>query len=203
VSTPGPAARDRILDTAAALFYEHGYQAVGVDLIVERAAVAKTTLYRHFASKDDLIVAYLERANAEFWARFDASIDQAAPARDQLVAAFVAIEALATSPACLGCAFQVSAAEFPDPAHPAHATARAHKEAVRGRLRSLAVAAGAADPAALGDALLLVMDGAFAAARMYGATSPAAHTASAARTLVDAQLAPRRRRRGRSPAREA
>jgi AcrR family transcriptional regulator len=203
VSAPSPAARDRILDTAATLFYEHGYQAVGVDLIVERAAVAKTTLYRHFPSKDDLIVAYLERANDEFWAWFDASIDQAAPARDQLVAVFDATEALATSPACLGCAFQLSAAEFPDLAHPGHATARAHKEAVRGRLRGLAVAAGAADPAALGDALLLVMDGAFAAARMYGATSPATHTASAAWTLIDAHLAPRRQRPGQRPAMEA
>jgi len=185
VSAPGAAARDRILDTAAALFYEHGYQAVGVDLIVERAAVAKTSLYRHFPSKDHLIVAYLERANDEFWAWFDASIDQAAPARAQLVAAFEAIETLATSPACRGCAFQVSAAEFPDPAHPGHATALAHKEAVRARLRGLAAAAGAADPDALGDALLLVMDGAFAAARMYGPTSPAVHAAGAAAALID------------------
>lgn len=202
MSTPGPAARDRILDTAAALFYEHGYQAVGVDLIVERAAVAKTTLYRHFPSKDDLIVAYLQRANDEFWAWFDSSVDRAAPARHQLVVVFDAIERLATSPACLGCAFQVSAAEFPNPAHPGHATARAHKEAVRDRLRGLAVAAGAANPAALGDALLLVMDGAFAAARMYGPTSPAAQAASAARALIDTHVPVRPRHPGQRRARE-
>ncbi|MGH9261084.1 MAG: TetR/AcrR family transcriptional regulator, partial [Acidimicrobiales bacterium] len=104
MNAPDPAARDRVLDTAAALFYEHGFHAVGVDLIVARAAVAKTTLYRHFPSKDDLIVSYLERANEQFWAWFDASVDPAAPARDQLVAVFDAVETLGTSPACLGCA---------------------------------------------------------------------------------------------------
>jgi AcrR family transcriptional regulator len=192
VKAPDPAARDRVLDTAAALFYEHGFHAVGVDLIVARAAVAKTTLYRHFPSKDDLIVSYLERANEQFWAWFDASVDPAAPGRDQLVAVFDAVETLGTSPACLGCAFQVTAAEFPDRAHPGHATALAHKEAVRTRLRELAAAAGAAHPDALGDALLLVMDGAFAAARMYGPTSPAAQAAGAARTLIDAHLPARR-----------
>jgi AcrR family transcriptional regulator len=200
VNAPDPAARERVLDTAAALFYEHGFHAVGVDLIVAQAAVAKTTLYRHFPSKDELIVAYLERANLEFWAWFDASVDPVTPARDQLLAVFDAIETLATSAACLGCAFQVSAAEFPDRAHPGHATALAHKEAVRTRLRELAAAAGAAHPDALGDALLLVMDGAFAAARMYGPTSPAARAAGAARTLIDAHLPARRPRPRQKPA---
>jgi AcrR family transcriptional regulator len=203
VSAPGPAARDRILDTAATLFYEHGYQAVGVDLIVERAAVAKTTLYRLFPSKDDLIAAYLERANDEFWAWLDASTTRPRPPGTSWSPCSTRSRPSPPSRACLGCAFQVSAAEFPDPAHPGHATARSHKEAVRGCLRGLAVATGAADPAALADALFLVMDGAFAAARMYGATSPAAHTASAARTLIDAHIAPWRRRPGQRPAMEA
>jgi len=59
--------RDRILRTASTLFYQRGVRAVGVDLVVEEAGVAKTSLYRHFRTKDDLIAAFLEREDADFW----------------------------------------------------------------------------------------------------------------------------------------
>jgi AcrR family transcriptional regulator len=180
--------RERVLQTAAELFYERGFHAVGVDLIIERAGVAKTTLYRHFPSKDDLIVAYLDDANTRFWSWFDGAVDTDAPPREQLVGLFEAAAKLATSPACLGCTFQVAAAEFPESGHPGHATALSHKQAVRTRLSDLAAAAGAPEPTALADGLLLLMDGAFAAARMYGRSSPAARVATAARTLIDAHL---------------
>jgi AcrR family transcriptional regulator len=185
-----------VLQTATELFYERGFHAVGVDLIIDRAGVAKTTLYRHFASKDDLIVAYLEHANTRFWAWFEGAIDPDLPAGDQLVAVFDAVAKLATSPNCLGCTFQATAAEFPDAGHPGHAAALAHKQAVRSRLRDLAHAAGATDPGSLADGLLLVMDGAFAAARMYRRSSPAVHAATAARALIDAANAAPGRRRG-------
>lgn len=183
-------ARQRILDTAAALFYAHGFHAVGVDLIIERAGVAKATLYRHFQSKDDLIVAWLERADEQFWSWLDGEVETDGTPTARLVRLYVAVEELATSPTCLGCAFQVTAAEFPEPGHPAHGIALAHKESVRTRLRSLAADAGAADPDTLGDALLLLMDGAFAAARMYGPSSPASHVAHASQTLIAAMTSP-------------
>jgi AcrR family transcriptional regulator len=188
-------ARDRILETAADLFYDHGFHAIGVDLIIERAGVAKTTLYRHFPSKDDLIVAHLDEANTRFWSWFEDAVDPDVPPREQLVGLFDAMAKLATSAACLGCTFQVTAAEFPEAGHPGHATALAHKQLVRARLRDLATAAGAREPTELADGLLLLMDGAFAAARMYGRSSPAAEVATAARTLIDAHLLPGRRTR--------
>jgi AcrR family transcriptional regulator len=191
--------RERVLATAAQLFYERGFHAVGVDLIIERAGVAKTTLYRHFSSKDDLIVAYLEDANSRFWAWFDAGIDPTAAPRQRLVGLFDAVEQLATSPACLGCTFQAAAAEFPEPDHPGHATALTHKQAVRARLCQLAADTGAPDAAGLADALLLLMDGAFAAARMYRQSSPASQIAAAARLLIHAHAPtarqPRHKRR--------
>ena len=98
-------ARDRILATAAGLFYEHGFAAVGIDRIIAEAGVAKASLYRHFPSKDDLVVAYLEQANAGFWSWIESSTDSGADPADQLVQIFVAIEAQATSPQCLGCTF--------------------------------------------------------------------------------------------------
>jgi len=188
-------ARQRILDTARELFYEHGFQAIGVDLIVERSGVAKATLYRHFPSKDDLIAGYLEDANRQFWQWFDEALAPDARPVDQLVGLFDAVQRLATDPSCLGCTFQVAAGEFPDPSHAGHEVALAHKRSVRARLAALARAAGVNDADELADGLMLLMDGAFAATRMYGRRSPARHVAAAARTLVQASA---RRPRARS-----
>jgi AcrR family transcriptional regulator len=193
-------ARERILDTASELFYRDGFRAVGIDTIIARSGVAKMTLYYNFPSKDALIVAYLERSNERFWAWVDAAIAEVEAPRAKLIALFDAVAELATSPECLGCTFQGTAAEFPDTRHPAHRVAQAHKRSVLRRLRALAAQAGAADPDDLARALLLLMDGAFAAARMFGRReSPAASVARAAQALVDAHLAGCTQRRRQAP----
>lgn len=179
-------ARQRLLHAADELFYEHGFHAVGIDLIIERARVAKATLYRHFPTKDDLIAAYLEDANARFVSWFESSIDKDASAADALIGLFDAVATLATSPACLGCTFQVTAAEFPDTTHPGHAVALAHKQAVRGRLGGLATEAGCRQPDELADGLLLLLDGAFASTRMCGQDNPGGRVGAVARTLITA-----------------
>jgi AcrR family transcriptional regulator len=187
-SKPRSSARERILATATELFLREGYRAVGIDRIIELAGVAKTSLYRNFRSKDELIVAYLERADEDFWLWFEQAIAGAGSPRAGLVALFEATGKLATSPQCLGCTFQVAAAEFPEPDHPAHRVARAHKLEVLRRLRELAEEAGADDPAGLAEQLMLLMDGAWAAARMLGPRNQAASTGAAARTLLESQL---------------
>ena len=184
-------ARDRILSAAGDLFYEYGFHAVGIDLIIERAGVAKATLYRHFRTKDDLIAAYLDVADTRFWDWFDRALNPAAAPTDSLTRLFDAVGELASSPTCLGCTFQASAAEFPDRSHPGHAVALAHKDAVRTRLRDLAEAAGADRPEDLADALLLIMDGAFAATRMYGPDNPGRRAGDAARALIAAHTGAR------------
>lgn len=194
-------ARDRILGVAAELFYRDGFRAVGVDTIIARAGVAKTTLYHHFPSKDDLIVAYLEDSNGRFWDWFEAAIAGHDEPAAKLVALFESVAQLAASPECLGCTFQGTAAEFPAHDHPGHRAARAHKEAVLERLRELAAQAGAGAASELAGELLLVMDGAFAAARMFGRHSPAAAAPAAAATLLHAHLRATRARAGaRRPA---
>ena len=182
-----------MLRAAGELFYEHGFHAVGIDLIIERAGVAKATLYRHFPTKDDLIAACLDLADIRFWTWFDGALDPGAAPADGLAGLFDAVGALASSPACLGCTFQMSAAEFPDRSHPGHAVALAHKDAVRARLRDLADAAGADRHEDLADALLLVMDGAFAATRMYGPDNPGRQAGDAARALISAYAGARSR----------
>lgn len=186
-SRPG---RERILDTASELFYRDGYGAVGVDTIIEQAGVAKMTLYRNFASKDELIVAYLEQANDRFWDWFDGALASAPDdPRERLVGLFDAVAKLSASPACLGCTFQAAAGEFPALEHPGHRVARSHKDELLRRLRELAVDTGARDPGRLAEQLMLVMDGAWAAARMFRtAGGPASAAPVAARALLAAEL---------------
>lgn len=180
--------RDRILATASELFYRYGFQAVGVDRIVEESGVAKMTLYRHFESKDDLIVAYLERSNRQFWTWFEASVEGINDPKERLLAVFRSLETLATSRSCLGCTFQSTAAEFPDASHAAHRLAHDHKLAVRRRLEAMTLAAGLRNAEVAADHLMLLMDGAWVAARMFKRDSPAGQVAGAARILIESQL---------------
>ncbi|MCB9455806.1 MAG: TetR/AcrR family transcriptional regulator [Anaerolineaceae bacterium] len=182
-------AREAILETAANLFFREGFRAVGVDTVVKEAAVAKMTLYRHFPSKDDLIVAYLQDTNEKFWTWFDESTAQPPDQpRIQLIAFFKALEKLVTSPQCYGCPFLNAVVDFPEDSHPGHQVALEHKQAVRSRFRELAHQAGAHTPDVLADQLLLLMDGAFMAVRMYGIDNPAGHVSGAAETLIAAQI---------------
>ncbi len=182
-----PSARERILATASTLFYHHGYQAVGIDTIVAESGVAKMTLYRHFPSKDALIVAYLERSDRLFWVWFEEAVAQAATAEEQLHAVFQALSQQANSPQCLGCPFQGTAAEFPSIDHPGHQVALQHKQSVRQRFAELAAAAGLRQPEQLANQLLLLMDGAWTAARIFGPNNPAMDVTAAAATLIAAQ----------------
>jgi AcrR family transcriptional regulator len=181
---PERSARERILETASRLFYRDGFHAVGIDTIVAESGVAKMTLYRHFPSKDELIAAYLERSNAEFWTWLEAEIVDVANPEAKLLAAFEAIGKLATSPRCLGCTFQAAASEFPELDHPGHVVAVAHKRRVLETFCELAREAGLREPAGLAAQLLLLMDGAWVANRMFGPDNHAGSVAAAARALI-------------------
>lgn len=181
--------RQQILDSAAALFFRDGFRAVGIDTIVAESGVAKMTLYRHFPSKDDLIVAYLTDSNEKFWVWFAQATDPyAGQPRAQLLAFFQALETLVKSPKCYGCPFLNAVVDFPDPTHPGHNVAVKHKQAVRQRFQELAQQAGLTTPQRLADHLLMLMDGAFMAVRMFGADNPAAHVSEAAAILIDANM---------------
>jgi AcrR family transcriptional regulator len=184
----GSAARERILETAQRLFYRDGYRAVGVDTIVADSGVAKMTLYRHFPSKDDLIAAYLERTNEQLLAWMEGLITAHEDPRLALEAVFEGVAKLASSPECMGCAFVAAAGEFPEPDHAGHRVATAHKRAVVDRLRELAEQAKARDPNALAEELLLIMDGAWSAARVFGPRSHGRRAWRAAKALIASHL---------------
>ena len=116
--------RERILQTASDLFYREGARAVGVDLVVERAGVAKTSLYRYFRTKDDLIGAFLEREDEQFWKQWDSVAEHHRDdAQVELDAHMRWIGERIGRKNYRGCPQLNMAAEFPDAAHPARRVA--------------------------------------------------------------------------------
>lgn len=167
--TDGQTAHELLLRAAAELFYEEGVRAVGVDAVVERAGVNKMSLYRQFASKDELVVAYLERSSEVFFSRFERSVDQhpGQPAR-QIAQYFEDLAARASIEGYRGCPFVNVSAEFPDASHPARQVVTRNKVELMARLTALTTAAGADDPEYLANALALLIEGIYAASQTYG-----------------------------------
>jgi AcrR family transcriptional regulator len=190
-------ARDRVFEVAADLFYRKGIRAVGVETIVKQAGVAKISLYRHFPSKDDLIVAYLENRNAVFWRYWDEAFNQYEDdPRAQLNAVMTYLAQRTTQPGYRGCPFINYSAEFPEPSHPGHRVAEANKREMRRRFTEIAGALGAHQPKQLADGLLLLVEGAYAISQtLSGRNGPGNAIVWAATALVEVQLG---RRRGRS-----
>jgi AcrR family transcriptional regulator len=183
--------KGKLFQTAARLFYQHGYRAIGVDTIASESGIGKMTLYRHFPSKDVLIVACLWHSHEEFWDYFEQSTKDAPTARAKLLAFFEALQQYVVSPTCYGCPFINVASEYPEVEYAGHQVALEHKQSVRDRFTQLAKEAGARQPEALANALLLLMDGAYMAARMYGASpnNPGAAVVEAAQQVIDAHCA--------------
>lgn len=182
--------REHVLGVAHELFYWHGIRATGVDRVAAEAGVAPTTLYRLFASKDDLIAAYIERADRLYREWFDAAAAAGGPdPRDQILAVFDALGEQVQPQHCRGCPFQMALAEFPDPAHPAHRAAVTMKTWVRDRLGQLTAATASGGrttrPALLADQLSLVMEGTYASAQALTAGGPARHARAVAESLLD------------------
>ena len=137
-------ARERILETAEDLFYREGIHAVGIDTIIEKSGVAKMSLYRNFASKDDLVAAYLEARGQRYWQWWDGvmALHPSQP-RQQLADLFEAIAVRTRRPEFRGCAFMKVVTEFPEEGCSARVVALAHKKTMRGRLLKLCRAVGA------------------------------------------------------------
>jgi AcrR family transcriptional regulator len=184
-----PRAIDRIRESARDLFYRRGIRAVGVDEIVSRAGVTKPSLYRSFASKDELTAAYLRDYGRDFFGRFEA-VMAAHPGdpRAQIRAWMGQLGERATREAYRGCGITNAVVEYPDPQHPAHVAAAENKHALRARLTAIVRGLPVGDPEALGDGLMLLMEGAYATGQLFGPGGPAGHVADAADALIEAHL---------------
>jgi len=185
-STETSSVRDRLLDTAAELFYREGVRAVGVDLVVERTGVAKTSLYRHFPSKDDLVVAVLERDDENYWAHWDLIAERPTlNPKTELLAHVEWISKYIGRPEFRGCAFLNAATEFPSAAHAARQIALRHKTELRRRLHGLSQRLGVTNPDELADQLVLLIDGAYVNGQLSGKRGPVQALLSAAMVLIE------------------
>ncbi|MCM3923462.1 TetR/AcrR family transcriptional regulator [Frankia sp. AiPs1] len=180
-------ARERLLAAADELFYAEGVQTVGIDRIIERAGVAKASLYNTFGSKEELVRAYLAGRHAGTTERLLRAVERAPDPRARVLAIFDAQGVLFAEPDFRGCAFVTASAEAPAGGSVERA-ADDYRAWILALFTDLARQAGAADPAALGRQLQLVYDGAGLTARM-DRTPQAARTARAmAETLLNAAI---------------
>jgi AcrR family transcriptional regulator len=176
----GAQAEEQLIQAASELFYAKGVRAIGIDAVIERAGVNKMSLYRRFTSKEDLVVAYLERMDDAYWRRFGASIAKhpGEPAR-QLVQILADLAERASEPAYRGCPFVNVSCEFDGAEHRVRQVVSRNKTALFAQLVELARQAGAKDPQALASGLALLIEGVYTASQTYGAGSAPVRTAPA------------------------
>ncbi len=158
-------ARERLLAAANELFYAEGIQTVGIDRIIERAGVAKASLYNLFRSKEELVAAYLASRHELTTGRLAAAIARVDDPREKILAVFDAQAQQFGQADFNGCAFTAASTEAPRGGLVEHA-AEEYRASIRGMFTDLAEQAGAADPVTLGRQLHLLYDGAGLAARM-------------------------------------
>lgn len=179
-----PSKRDELVRSALEIFYREGFHATGMDLLAAETGISKTTMFKHFRSKEELILAVLRLRDQDFRNWLFRRMEQAGPPRAQLSAMFDALSEWFATPEFRSCMFIKAASEYPDPDHPIHAQAAEHKRLLFLQLHKIAADAGAEDPAALTRALLLLKEGAIVTAHLGHEADPAADAKAAASTLL-------------------
>ncbi|WIM96925.1 helix-turn-helix domain-containing protein [Actinoplanes oblitus] len=188
VASPRRSARERLLAAADELFYAEGVHTVGIDRVIERAGVAKASLYSAFGNKDGLVRAYLQGRHEERRARVLRRVEQHEEPRERLLAVFDALAESAAKPGFRGCAFYNAGAEA-DPHGVVREEAAANRAWTRQLFTDLARAAGAPDPAALAGQLVILYDGATVGARQDRGPAAAEQARLMAAALLDAATA--------------
>jgi AcrR family transcriptional regulator len=207
---PEASVRERLLEAANQLFYEEGVHTVGIDRVLERAGVAKASLYGTFGSKDELVRAYLERRGMMRRARISQRIAQHEEPRAQILAIFDLLAEIAAEPNYRGCAFVNASAEGPAGETGIRQVCASQRGWVRSLFTDLARGAGVRDADLVGRRLALLYDGAVTSSSMDRDPGLAREARAMAEELLDARSAegappkkgparkesPKRRRRG-------
>jgi len=180
-----PSMRERIIEAAADLFYAQGIRAVSAEKVIARVGITKVTFYRHFPTKDALVVAYLERRAG--WER-DAveGARRAAGARVSDVFRMIA-EAIgdeSCSPGFRGCPFINAAAEYADPEHPVRQVVASHRRWFKDTLEDMLRQIGVTDTSEVADQLLMLRDGAMVAGYLGDPRNVAGSLYNAGRAVV-------------------
>ena len=162
--------RQRLVEAAIRRFYRDGFRSVGIDQVLADVGISKTAFYKHFESKDDLMLAALEMQNSWLQDTFRTMIRERGGTTPigQLHAALDVVDHIISSDDFQGCIFVNAAMEFPLPHEPAHVAASENKRAIEDILHVLAVEAGANDPRALAQELCLIMEGTYVTRQVTG-----------------------------------
>ena len=184
-----PNKRDELVRNAKAIFYRNGFHATGMDMIVAETGISKTSMYKHFRTKDDLILATLRLRDEEFrnWL-FRRMAEQDATPREQLLAMFDALGEWFDQPDFRGCMFIKASSEYQEAENAIHAQCTEHKRLLFDQLRDIAKAAGAVDPATLAQHLLLLKEGAIVTAHLGNRSGTIQNAKTAASALIEAAL---------------
>ena len=181
--------RDLLLDTAAKLFYRDGYHAVGIDTILAEAGLAKMTLYHHFSSKEELIVAALGRRGETIGAAIGAAVEAAGPSpRKQLLALFDWHEQWFNSKDFNGCAYIRAVGEYPDAKSPIHQVVAKQKQAARDRIKALLEEMKISDATKLATQIHLLLEGAIVSAHTFSDSAMINNARDAALTLIKSAM---------------
>lgn len=187
VTSESSAARQQILETASQLFYQKGIQNGGINEVIATSGVAKRTLYRHFPSKDDLILEVMQHRARQWLSWFkDAVTGRGSTAKEQLLATFDVLQGWYANPDFRGCPFINAVLEIADATHPAHHVSVQLREAIRMYIMQLASEAGVRDPASFSQQYLLLIGGASLMATIEGNPTGAQYARNALSVLIDA-----------------
>jgi len=183
--------RDQLIQRALTVFYKDGFHAVGMDKIAKETGVSKTAIYKHFRTKDDLILATLRLRDEQFRNWIIRRIEEFAdtPA-ERILASFDALEEWFLEPTFMGCMFIKAASEFQDSDSSIHAICAEHKRILERYLIDLARQAGARSPEQLGAQILLLQEGAIVVAAMMNPKKAAADAKAAAAVLLAQAMEP-------------
>ncbi|MGE7955518.1 TetR/AcrR family transcriptional regulator [Pseudomonas sp. NPDC089530] len=185
--------RDIILDVTEKLIYKSGIAATGMDLLVKTAGVSRKSIYRYFTTKDELVVAALQRRDQRWMHWFTSEVDKAPTPAARLLELFTVLGSWFASEDFRGCAFINTSGETGDPQDPVRQVAREHKQKLLDYVSGLckehaAEKTGTEDPEEQARQLLILIDGAITVALVMGDRSAADNAQCMARKLLDLPL---------------
>jgi AcrR family transcriptional regulator len=166
--TPTTAVQDKILQTAEQLIYSNGIHAMGMDLLVRTSGVARKSIYRYYATKDEVAVQALSVRDERWMHWFRSETDQAVTPEARILKMFSVLKSWFESEGFRGCAFINTAGEIGDPADPIRQLAKAHKQKLLDYALELCEQLNAEHPETLAKQLLILIDGAITLALIMG-----------------------------------
>lgn len=180
--------REKILATAEQLIYQNGIQATGMDLLVKTSGVARKSIYRYFATKDDVAAAALNARDVRWMDWFRTESDKADTPQARILNMFDVLKGWFESDGFRGCAFINTAGEIGDPQDPIRQIAMLHKQKLLDYTLGLCEQLGIADPQVLAKQLLILIDGAITVARVMGDYSTAESARAVAQSMLEQRL---------------